>query len=455
MDTKLKTGKPISSQAREIVYNVYLYFIIEANAFKKEEQGYFHKVHQRVADATGVSKRTLARILKEKDGPSTSFSTPKKGRPKSKFRLKLDDFDYCVIRNMVYDFHLRFKEHPTIKSLRAKLIEAINFKGCADTLRKILHDMGFRFYKIGNNRKLLMEKHEIRLKRITYLSEIKKLRAEGRNIVYMDESYVHTSHTKGKYWVDKNKQGVKKPIAKGERIIIVHAGNEKGFVPNALMLHKCIDADGDYHKEMNADRYEHWLRTQLIPNLPNNSVLVIDNAPYHNKLVEKPPNSNSRKAVMIAWLIKHNISYDAALTRPELYEIIKPHKERFTEFAIDRILKEHGHSVLRLPPYHPDFNPIETIWSQIKGYVAKKNIEMNVTTVKQLLVEKIDMIGPENWKKLCDHSIKCEDQFRTDENAFDRHTDNLIINVGSDSDSEMSEGGSFSDISGVESLSDD
>lgn len=28
----------------------------------------------------------------------------------------------------------------------------------------------------------------------------------------------------------------------------------KVLVPGALMLHKCIDIDGDYHKEVNADR---------------------------------------------------------------------------------------------------------------------------------------------------------------------------------------------------------
>lgn len=86
----------------------------------------------------------------------------------------------------------------------------------------------------------------------------------------MDESYVHTSHTKSKTWQDSSKKGVKKPISKGERIIIVHAGkgNEKGFVPGALMLHKCVDSEGDNHKEINADRYQTWLRNQLIPNLP-------------------------------------------------------------------------------------------------------------------------------------------------------------------------------------------
>jgi hypothetical protein len=34
---------------------------------------------------------------------------------------------------------------------------------------------------------------------------------------------------------------------------------------------------GDYHREMNFDIYESWLKTKLIPNPPPNSVLLLDN----------------------------------------------------------------------------------------------------------------------------------------------------------------------------------
>jgi hypothetical protein len=34
---------------------------------------------------------------------------------------------------------------------------------------------------------------------------------------------------------------------------------------------------GDHHHEMNFDNYEKRLNTKLIPNLPQNSVLLVDN----------------------------------------------------------------------------------------------------------------------------------------------------------------------------------
>lgn len=72
---------------------------------------------------------------------------------------------------------------------------------------------------------------------------------------------------------------------------------------------------------------------------------------------------------MINWLNGHEIPVDSKLTKPQIHGIICRHKESYTVF---RILAEHGHTVLRLPPYHPDFNPIENVWSQLKGYVASR-----------------------------------------------------------------------------------
>ena len=41
-----------------------------------------------------------------------------------------------------------------------------------------------------------------------------------------------------------------------------------GGVPNALVIFKSGQHSGDYHGDMNADSYEHWVKSKLIPNLP-------------------------------------------------------------------------------------------------------------------------------------------------------------------------------------------
>lgn len=59
------------------------------------------------------------------------------------------------------------------------------------TIFKMLKNIGFKYKKTRDNRKLLTEKSDIASLRAKYLRSILKMRAEGRNIVYVDETYLH------------------------------------------------------------------------------------------------------------------------------------------------------------------------------------------------------------------------------------------------------------------------
>jgi hypothetical protein len=66
---------------------------------------------------------------------------------------------------------------------------------------------------------------------------------------------------------------------------------------------------GDYHHEMNFDNYEKWLKMKLIPNLLPNSVLLVDNAAYHNAQLSPAPTSSSSSFSMINWLSDRGIPF--------------------------------------------------------------------------------------------------------------------------------------------------
>ncbi|KAH9635902.1 hypothetical protein HF086_002462 [Spodoptera exigua] len=152
---------------------------------------------------------------------------------------------------------------------------------------------------------------------------------------------------------------------------------------------------------MNSENYTKWLRIQLIPNLPPISVLIIDNAPYHNKHFDPALNSNAKKADMQSWLSEKGIAFEETMLKLQLYKLT----QKSIQKRIDRILAEHNHSVQLLPPYHPDLNPIEMAWAAIKGFVASKNTKWNVSHVFDLIKEKLALIGAEEWAELC-HKIK-------------------------------------------------
>lgn len=81
-----------------------------------------------------------------------------------------------------------------------------------------------------------MESFDMRAKRITYLRQLQHYINENRPIIFTDESYIHSSHTQPKEWSDDTLLGLKKPISKGTRLIMVHAGSKMGFIENGLLM---------------------------------------------------------------------------------------------------------------------------------------------------------------------------------------------------------------------------
>ncbi|XP_054281278.1 uncharacterized protein LOC128998948 [Macrosteles quadrilineatus] len=247
-------------------------------------------------------------------------------------------------------------------------------------------------------------------------------------------------------------------IGNGDRLIIVHAGGEDGFIPNTFLQWKASQSTGDYHKNMNTVNYEKWVQEKLSPNLKPRSVIIIDNASYHNVTLDKIPTKSSLKADMQAWLTQHNIDFTPTMFKAELLNLIQQNKPP-TRYSLDEILEgnDSGHTVLRLPPYHPDLNAIELIWSQIKGYVAERNTQFNMNSIMRLVEAKVSEIGASEWEKCCSHVKSIEDQYFEREQLIDEFHDAVIVDLGQ-SDSEDSEGadepseGEEMDLSGIEEL---
>jgi len=66
-------------------------------------------------------------------------------------------------------------------------------------------------------------------------------------------------------------------------------------MPNALLISRSGSKSGDYHDDMNHANYKKWLQETLIPNLESKSVIVVDNASYHNVQLNRHPTSNAKK----------------------------------------------------------------------------------------------------------------------------------------------------------------
>ena len=81
-------------------------------------------------------------------------------------------------------------------------------------------------------------------------------RVEGYNVVFIDETWITTHHTKDREWQSKDgTQGRHVPSSKGQRLIISHAGSKnQGFIEGAKLIFQSKSTDNrDDHGEMNSD----------------------------------------------------------------------------------------------------------------------------------------------------------------------------------------------------------
>lgn len=149
-----------------------------------------------------------------------------------------------------------------------------------------------------------------------FIFQLKLLRyefIEKRPIIYLDESGFAVDAPREKGYSPKGEKcyATKDWHAKG-RINVI------GAINNFKLINVCL-----FQSNINADIFYGWLTEELLPNIPESSVVVLDNATFH----------------------KRNDAVQA--------------------------VKKHGHILEFLPPYSPDLNPIEKKWAQAKSIRRK------------------------------------------------------------------------------------
>lgn len=252
--------------------------------------------------------------------------------------------------------------------------------------------------------------------------------------MWIDESVVSSREA----FLQGLSTGLKNPSGKGKRLIITHIGNENGFLDDSLLVFEASKSEGDYHGEMNAEVYEQWFEN-VCKKLPKDSVVVLDNAPYHSRQVEKLPTVNWKKEDLKKWLVSKNIAFEDDALKVQLVAIAKQHRDNFKMYVVDELAKRYNIQILRQPPYHCELNPIELIWSQIKGHVAAHNRSFKLDEVKQLLLEGIHQITAEKWEKCVKHVIKEENRMYELDNIVEVTVEKIVINLGEDSSEDEDE----------------
>lgn len=417
----------------------YLYdYFLECDKKKTISEG-TTAIYRKVATILRVGVTTVLRCVKKE-----SFE---KAENKNTYKpKKIDEFSQEIIRRKIYKLYEK-KTLPTINSIQNEIKDELCVSNTL--LRITLLQMGFCWRRTTDDRRVVIERTDSKAARARYIRAIKQHRSEGKQIVYLDETWVNAGHTTPYAWLPQLKLvGIKGdsevikhlpkiPPGKGKRLIILHAGSEDGFIKDMDLVFEGKKS-GDYHKEMNSTVFLEWFE-RLCISLPGPSCIVLDNASYHNSRTEATtsPTSATLKANMLDWLQNRNIKHEKYMTKPELYEIIKRNKPEVI-YKTDEIAWQSGHTVLRTPVRQCELNPIELVWAQVKHYVAKNNTTFRMSDVKKLAIEGLESVTPEKWKKCCDHVIEIENYYEKSERIL-QAIEPVVIHLDSDMESSDSE----------------
>ncbi|GMT03778.1 hypothetical protein PENTCL1PPCAC_25952, partial [Pristionchus entomophagus] len=192
------------------------------------------------------------------------------------------------------------------------------------TVRLLLHSMNFAWVKLTGRTNIYMNEYLCRLQS-NFLRKMAEIRKEGNFLIWStDETWVHKGMRPNIDWQDL--EATKNPLTfirnglttgksaqwtKGERLVIVACLSEDGFRCPLIWLTGKTDDGGDYHKEMNSEEFEKYIESvfkALVAEAKEKNlkpVLLMDNAKYHSRVLDKMPTSNDKRDVIKVWLENH------------------------------------------------------------------------------------------------------------------------------------------------------
>ena len=193
----------------------------------------------------------------------------------------------------------------------------------------------------------------------------------------------------------------------------------RGWIPGAKLTFKSTRKTGDYHGQMNHDLFVTWFTEQLLPNIPEHSLIIMDNAPYHNTLSRhSAPTATGKKEEIRSWLHKNGLPIRDDCLKAELVEIL----DRLAPapiYALDELATEQGHEILRTPPYHPELQPIETCWAVVKNQIARKS-KFTMAHLLEQLDDAFASVTEETCSGLIKKVRQVEDKYSMEDMRLDR-----------------------------------
>ena len=314
------------------------------------------------------------------------------------------------IEEFIEESHMR-GGMPLAKDIWKYLRRAHDYKHHIAHLISTLHTLGYTYKKVKKRYADKFKPAAVENK-ILYLRELfeNRVLGEGDKLeeIYVDESYIDETHVQGMCWV---KEGASRDIlvpTSWNRICMVAAISIHGWVgvnystlhhdlrasevngiisSGSIMYFKAGKVDQpDYHNNFNKHNFTDYFENRLLVNLQQPSVIIMDRCRYHlfNDENEFNPRS-ARRDELEEWYLAQNFEkFDSKLKLKDLRELACKHVPE-PRSKLQNLAEESGNSVLYLPQYHPELNPIEMAWSKVKQGIK----DSPIFNMREVLTEQL------------------------------------------------------------------
>ncbi|RHY52583.1 hypothetical protein DYB34_004471 [Aphanomyces astaci] len=294
--------------------------------------------------------------------------------------------------------------------------------------------MGFAYQK-GQTRFYLAESTHNVAFRTTYLRKKLANRSDaGAPLlpeVYLDESFCNLNHSPGKTWVDETKKRLTKS-GKGPRMCIVGAGIVR-TASRRLVVGEWVEGRlscGHLNSDLSENEKVKLTASMMATITMATSTATCSSAgSYHKRVLNPPPTSKDPKATLMAWLAARAVSYDAKITKAELLDLCRQHRET-PSYATQVLATECGHTLLFTPPYHPELQPIEVVWGVVKNRIGVRPSK-DMGELRTRLEVEFSSIESSHWLGAYRKAQSFEDMY------FSTAEDALLGDEASDADSDL------------------
>jgi len=371
-----KSGRPLTYEEKWMILHI---FNSLRNAKKNKAEIIIDDIYSLTSEYTGVSRTTVAKIAKsyKNTGNVPNFSSPGNHNQATAIPRTIEG----KIREFIFEQH-RTSSICNTTHIKAFLEKEFHLDIQSRTIQRHLNRMDFLWLRSKNKPRSLRESDKIRQQRHDYLYEIRLNNAlsedERYHPIYIDESFLHHHHSAAFSWFYE-RDFLDRPSGKGRRWCFSHAISETGLINGAFFIFEAKNSTGDYHQQFDFKRFRQWFEHQLLPNIPNHSLIILDQCPFHMVTQDHIEPSKMKKDELRKWLDNHHHTCEDKWLRAKLVQEVNKYRDKTT--TIEILAKSNGHKLLFLPIHHPELNPIELVWATAKNYCAK--MYSNTTTFKE------------------------------------------------------------------------